>query len=56
MHWRYYGTEVNKDLVTKITDKILPEILNWKSRALESTYSIVFIDGIIFKSKRRQWI
>ena len=46
-----YGTEVNKDLVTKITDKILLEILNWKSRILESTYSIVFVNGIRFKVK-----
>jgi putative transposase len=39
-------------LISKITDKILPEINEWQNRPLESIYAIVYFDGIAFKSRK----
>jgi len=41
-----YGTEVSQGLLTKITDKLLPVITEWRNRPLESVYPIVFLDGL----------
>lgn len=46
-----YGIEVSKDFISRITDKILPDIRSWQSRKLNSIYPIVYIDGIRFKVK-----
>lgn len=46
-----YGFEISADMVSKITDKIVPEIEEWKSRPLEEVYPIVFIDAIHFTVK-----
>jgi putative transposase len=47
-----YGAEVSQTLVSKITDKILPEVNEWQNRPLESIYPIVYFDGIVFKSRK----
>ena len=47
-----YGAEVPQTLISKITDKILPEINEWQNRPLESTYAVVFFDGIVFNSRK----
>lgn len=41
-----YGIEVSATLISKITDKIVPEIREWQSRPLKSIYAIVFFDAI----------
>jgi len=41
-----YGTEVSAEMVSKITDKILPDIKEWQSRPLISLYGIMFFDAI----------
>jgi putative transposase len=47
-----YGAEVPQTLISKITDKILPEVNEWQNRPLESVYPIVYFDGIMFKSRK----
>jgi len=47
-----YGCEVPQTLISKITDKILPEVNEWQNRPLESVYPIIFFDGIVFKSRK----
>jgi len=47
-----YGAEVSQSLVSKITDKILPEVNEWQNRPLESVYPIIYFDGIVFKSRK----
>jgi transposase-like protein len=46
-----YGFEVSAEMVSKITDKIMPEIEEWQSRPLESVYPVIFIDAIVFTVK-----
>jgi len=47
-----YGAEVSQPLVSKITDKILPEVNEWQNRPLDALYPIVYFDGIVFKSRK----
>jgi len=46
-----YGFGVSAEMVSNITDKIIPEMEEWKSRKLEEVYSFVFIDAIHFNVK-----
>ena len=47
-----YGAEISQTLVSKITDRILPEVNEWQNRALDMVYPIVFFDGFIIKSRK----
>ena len=47
-----YGADVSQSLISKITDKILPEVNEWQNRPLESVYPVVYFDGIVFKSRK----
>jgi len=47
-----YGADIPQTLISKITDKILPEVNEWQNRPLESIYPIICFDGIVFKSRK----
>ena len=47
-----YGAEVSQGLISKITDKILPEVHEWQNRPLEKIYPVIFFDGIVFNSRK----
>jgi len=47
-----YGCEISQMLVSKITDKILPEVNEWQNRPLEMIYPIIYFDGLMFKSRK----
>ena len=47
-----YGADIPQTLISKITDKILPEINEWQNRPLETIYPIVYFDEIVFKSRK----
>ena len=47
-----YGAEIPQTLISKITDKILPEVNEWQNRPLDSIYPIIYFDGIVFKSRK----
>ena len=47
-----YGTEISQGLVSRITDKILPEVNEWQNCPLEAVYPVVFFDGIVFNSRK----
>lgn len=44
-----YGIEMSAEMVSKITNKILPEVKEWQSRPLNPIYPFVFIDCIHYK-------
>lgn len=44
-----YGIEMSAEMVSKITDKILPEVKEWQSRPLDPVYPFVFMDCIHYK-------
>jgi len=51
-----YRIDVSPSMVSKITDKILPMILEWQSRPLERIYPIVYLDAIHFKVRKENRI
>ena len=51
-----YGVDVSPSLISKITDKLLPQISEWQSRPLERVYPIVYLDAIHFKVKHENRI
>ena len=44
-----YGIELSAEMVSKITDKILPQVKEWQSRPLDPAYPFVFMDCIHYK-------
>ncbi len=44
-----YGMELSAEMVSKITDRILPEVREWQSRPLNPVYPFVFMDCIHYK-------
>ena len=47
-----YGVDASASLISRITDKIMPELMEWQSRPLSSIYVVAFFDGIRFKVKK----
>jgi len=46
-----YDVEISPELVSKISEKIMPEVAAWQNRPLESVYPFVFMDAIHYKVK-----
>jgi putative transposase len=46
-----YGADISPGLVSKITDKIMPEVREWQNRPLDDIYPVVFFDGVFFKGR-----
>ena len=44
-----YGMELSAEMVSRITDRILPEVREWQSRPLNPVYPFVFMDCIHYK-------
>lgn len=44
-----YGVDVSPELISKITDAVLPELRAWQNRALDSVYPILYLDAIVVK-------
>jgi putative transposase len=47
-----YGVDASASLISRITDKIMPEVMEWQSRPLSELYPVVFFDGVWFKVKK----
>lgn len=47
-----YGSEISQVLISRITDKILPEVNEWQNRPLDKIYPVIFFDGIVFNSRK----
>ncbi|WKZ83745.1 MAG: IS256 family transposase [Acidimicrobiia bacterium] len=44
-----YQVEISAELVSRITDAILPELREWQSRPLDPVYPILYLDAIVVK-------
>lgn len=47
-----YGFEISAETISNITNRVLVDVKEWQSRPLKSTYSVVFMDGVVFKVKK----
>jgi len=44
-----YGVEVSPELISKVTDAVLPELRAWQQRPLDAVYPILYLDAISVK-------
>lgn len=51
-----YDVELSAEMVSNITNRILPIVTEWQNRPLESTYSFVFMDAIHYKVREDKQI
>jgi len=47
-----YGMELSAAQLTAITDKVWPEIEEWRSRALDEVYPFVWLDALFYKVRQ----
>lgn len=41
-----YGIELSAEMISRITDRILPEIKDWQRKPLEKKYVVMFLDAV----------
>jgi transposase-like protein len=49
-----YGAKVSKDTISRITDKVVEEMVEWGNRPLDRVYPVIFIDAIVVKVRDGQ--
>lgn len=49
-----YGTEVSRDLVSRVTDAVVEQMQSWQSRPLDGVYPVLLIDAIVLKIRDGQ--
>ena len=49
-----YGTTVSRELISKVTDKVVDELTNWQNRPLDRVYPVVFVDALHVKIRDGQ--
>ena len=47
-----YGSEVSKDLVSRLTDAFIEDMQQWQSRPLDACYPVLLLDAIVLKIRR----
>jgi putative transposase len=46
---RLYGLQIGRDTISRVTDAVLEDIAEWRSRPLEAVYPIVYFDALHVK-------
>jgi len=49
-----YGAKVSKDTISRITDKVVEEMAEWRTRPLDRIYPVIFVDAIVVKVRDGQ--
>jgi transposase-like protein len=49
-----YGATVSKDTISRISDKVLEEMAEWRDRPLDKVYPVLFIDALMVKVRDGQ--
>lgn len=44
-----YKVEISPELISKITDAVLPELRAWQARPLDEMYPVLYLDAIVVK-------
>lgn len=49
-----YGASVSKEMVSRITDRVIEEMTEWQNRPLDAVYAAIFIDAVHVKIRDGQ--
>jgi putative transposase len=47
-----YGAEVSATLISKVTDAVIAQVVEWQSRPLDAVYPILYLDCIVVKIRQ----
>ena len=47
-----YGADVSASLISKVTDAVIEQVVEWQSRPLDDIYPIVYLDCIVVKIRQ----
>ncbi len=47
-----YGADVSASLISKVTDAVIEQVVEWQSRPLDAVYPIVYLDCIVVKTRQ----
>jgi len=47
-----YGADVSASLISKVTDAVIEQVVEWQSRPLDTVYPIVYLDYIVLKIRQ----
>ena len=50
-----YGVEASVEMISRMTDRIMPVAKEWQNRPLEHKYTIVFMDAVHFHVREDNW-
>ncbi|SIR11899.1 Transposase (or an inactivated derivative) [Shewanella morhuae] len=48
----WYGAEISPTLVSRVTNAVLEQVVEWQSRPLDAIYPIVYLDCIVVKIRQ----
>jgi putative transposase len=48
----WYGAEISPTLVSRVTNAVLEQVVEWQSRPLDAIYPIVYLDCIVIKIRQ----
>lgn len=47
-----YGADVSASLISRVTDAVIEQVVEWQSRPLDAVYPIVYLDCIVLKIRQ----
>ena len=47
-----YGADVSASLISKVTDAVIDQVVEWQARPLDAIYPIVYLDCIVVKIRQ----
>jgi putative transposase len=47
-----YGADASPSLISKVTDAVINQVIEWQARKLDSVYPIVYLDCIVLKIRQ----
>lgn len=51
-----YDAEISAEMVSNITNRILPLVVEWQNKPLDREYSFVFMDAIHYKVREEKQV
>lgn len=48
----WYGAEISPTLVSRVTNAVIEQVIEWQSRPLDAVYPIVYLDCIVVKVRQ----
>lgn len=51
-----YGADISATLVSKVTESVISQVIEWRNRPLDEIYPIVYLDGIVIKVRQDKQI